>query len=60
MNYALGPLKGYRMVIARIGESVNGSAHLAGVCGAQAPQHGSGQDAEHTSILFSQEAWVGV
>ena len=46
MHNSLGPLKGYRMLITGIGESVNGLAHLVGVRGAQAAQDGLGQDAE--------------
>ncbi len=46
MYHSLGPLKGYRMLITRIGESVNGLAYLVGVRGAQAAQDGLGQDAE--------------
>ena len=46
MHNSLGPLKGCRMLITGIGESVNGLAHLVGVRGAQAAQDGLGQDAE--------------
>ena len=46
MHNSLGPLKGHRMLITGIGESVNGLAHLVGVRGAQAAQDGLGQDAE--------------
>ncbi len=46
MNHALGPLKGYWMLITHICESVDGLAHLAGSRGAQAAQHRPGQYAE--------------
>ena len=61
MNDSLGPLKGYRMIIAGIGESVNGLAHLVGVRGNQTAQDGSRVSIlNHASTWFSQEAWVGV
>ena len=46
MYHGFGPLKGYRMLITRIGESANGLAYLVGVRGGQAAQDGLGQDAE--------------
>ena len=46
MDYTLGPLEGYRMLITRISEPVNGLAYLAGVGGAQVAQNSSGQNAE--------------
>ena len=49
MHNSLGPLKGYRMLITGIGESVNGLAHLRGL-----------RYLNHTSTWLSQEAWVGV
>ena len=61
MHNSLGPLKGDRMLITGIGESVNGLAHLVGVRGAQAAQDGLWvRMLKHTSTWLSQEAWVGV
>ena len=52
MHNSLGPLKGYRMLITGIGESVNGLAHLVGVRGAQAAQDGLRKNAEPYALAL--------
>ena len=59
MNHALGPLKGYWMLITHISESVDGLVHLAGVGGAQVPQNSSGQNAEPHLYLIQPGGMSG-